>query len=148
MCCNTPIGGGGLCWLCPQCSIQTMIYPFPKYWVFGGDCLHLHRQYTAPLVIGIYLFRRHVKLKEQLPVLLLAIVILLHHFLQPCHQLIWCSSTRTEPLHSCIGLVPAQDVHYFYTRSHFSALQNCAVLFSTNFQIIFILKKFITQFSH
>ena len=30
-------------------------------------------------------------------------------------------------------LVPAQDVHFFYTRSHFSALQNCAVLFSTNF---------------
>ena len=45
-------------------------------------------------------------------------------------------------------LVPAQDVHYFYMRSHFSALQNCAVLFSNNFQIIFLLKKCITQFSH
>ena len=39
-----------------------------------------------------------------------------------------------------IRLVPAQDVHYFYTRSHFNALQNCAVLFSTNFQIIFLFK--------
>ena len=30
-------------------------------------------------------------------------------------------------------LVPAQDVHFFYTLSHLSALQNCALLFSTNF---------------
>ena len=40
-----------------------------------------------------------------------------------------------------IRLVPFQDVHFFYTRSHLSALQNCALLFSTNFQLIFILKK-------
>ena len=39
-----------------------------------------------------------------------------------------------------VGLVPAQDVHFFYTRSHFIAFQNCALLFSTNFQIIFIFK--------
>ena len=39
-----------------------------------------------------------------------------------------------------LGLVPAQDVHFFYTRSHFSALQNCALIFSTNFQFIFTLK--------
>ena len=45
-------------------------------------------------------------------------------------------------------LVPAQDVHFFYTRSHLSALQNCALLFSTNFQFIFIFKKCMTQFSH
>ena len=32
-----------------------------------------------------------------------------------------------------MGLVPAQDVHFFYTRSHLSELQNCALLFSTNF---------------
>ena len=44
--------------------------------------------------------------------------------------------------------VPAQDVQFFYTCSHFSALQNCALLFSINFQFIFILKKCITQFSH
>ena len=30
-------------------------------------------------------------------------------------------------------LVPAQDGPFFYTRSHLSALQNCALLFSTNF---------------
>ena len=30
-----------------------------------------------------------------------------------------------------IGLVPAQDVHFFYTRSHLSALENCALVFST-----------------
>ena len=41
-------------------------------------------------------------------------------------------------------LVPAQDVHFFYTRSHLSELQNCALMFSTNFHI----KKRTTQFSH
>ena len=30
-------------------------------------------------------------------------------------------------------LFPAQDVHFFYTRSHLSALQNCELLFSINF---------------
>ena len=30
-------------------------------------------------------------------------------------------------------LVPSQDVHFFYTRSHLSALQNCALPLSTNF---------------
>ena len=50
--------------------------------------------------------------------------------------------------HNIQRLVPAQDGPFFYTRSHFSALQNCAVLFSTNFYIIFILKKCITQLSH
>ena len=37
-------------------------------------------------------------------------------------------------------LVPAQDVHFFYTRSHLSALPNCALIFSTNSQFIFIFK--------
>ena len=32
------------------------------------------------------------------------------------------------------GLVTAQDFHFFYTRSHLIALQNCALVFSTNFQ--------------
>ena len=41
---------------------------------------------------------------------------------------------------SVLRLVPAQDVHFFYTRSHLSALQNCALLFSINFQLIFIFK--------
>ena len=45
-------------------------------------------------------------------------------------------------------LVPAQDVHFFYTRSHLSALQNCALLFSTNFLFIFIFKRCTTKFSH
>ena len=47
-----------------------------------------------------------------------------------------------------IWLVSAQDVHFSYTRSHLSALQNCALLFSANFQFIFIFKKCTTQFSH
>ena len=47
-----------------------------------------------------------------------------------------------------IRLVPSQDGHFFYTRSHLSALQNCALLLSTKFQFIFIFKKCITQFSH
>ena len=42
---------------------------------------------------------------------------------------------------SCLfRLVPAQDVHFFYTRSHLSELQNCALIFSTNFQFIFTFK--------
>ena len=45
-------------------------------------------------------------------------------------------------------LVPAQDVHFFYTRSHFSAFQNCALILSTNFQFIFTFKGCTTQFSH
>ena len=32
-------------------------------------------------------------------------------------------------------LVPAQDVHFFYTRSNLSALQSCALIFSTNFSL-------------
>ena len=31
------------------------------------------------------------------------------------------------------GLGPAQDVHFFYTRSHLIALQNCALIFSISF---------------
>ena len=45
-------------------------------------------------------------------------------------------------------LVPAQDGPFSYTRSHFSALQNCALFFSIYLQFIFIFKKCITQFSH
>ena len=47
-----------------------------------------------------------------------------------------------------LGLVPAQDVHFLYARSHLSALQNCSLLFSTNFQFILIFKRCITQCSH
>ena len=43
------------------------------------------------------------KLKQQLRVLLLEIFIILHHFLQPYPQLVWCPATLTNPLHSCIG---------------------------------------------
>ena len=58
-----------------------------------------------------------------------------------CYQLLWEN-------HRQLRLVPAQDGPFFYTRSHLSALQKCALLFSTNFQLIFIFKKCITQFSH
>ena len=37
-------------------------------------------------------------------------------------------------------LGPSQDVHFFYTRSHLSALQSYGLIFSTNFHLIFILK--------
>ena len=46
----------------------------------------------------------------------------------------------THPPQECVVLVPYQDRPFFYTRSHLSALQNCALLFSTNFQFIFIFK--------
>ena len=39
-----------------------------------------------------------------------------------------------------IRFVPAQDVHFFYTYSHLSALQNCALIFSTNFSLFLHLK--------
>ena len=31
-----------------------------------------------------------------------------------------------------IGLVPSQDAHFFYMRSHLSEHQNCALIFPTN----------------
>ena len=36
---------------------------------------------------------------------------------------------------NCKKLAPAQNRHFFYTRSHLSALQNCALLYSTNFSL-------------
>ena len=39
----------------------------------------------------------------------------------------------SPPVTYLVRLVPAQDVHIFYTRSHLSALQNCALTFSANF---------------
>ena len=47
-----------------------------------------------------------------------------------------------------LRLVPAQHINFFYTCFHLSALQKCSLLFSTNFQFIFIFKKCTTQFSH
>ena len=47
-----------------------------------------------------------------------------------------------------LWLVPAQDGPFFYTRFHFSAVQNCALIFSIYFLFIFIFKRCITQFSH
>ena len=37
-------------------------------------------------------------------------------------------------------LVSSQDLQFFYTRSHFNALQNSALMFLTNFQFIFTFK--------
>ena len=37
-------------------------------------------------------------------------------------------------------LGPAQDLHFFYTRSHLSELQGCELIFSANFQFIFTFK--------
>ena len=48
----------------------------------------------------------------------------------------------------CIWLVPAQHVHFFYTRSNFSALQNCVLILLANFQFIFTFKKCTTQFNN
>ena len=47
-----------------------------------------------------------------------------------------------------IRLVPAQGVHFVYTRSHLSALKSCALNFSANFQFIFTFNFCTTQFSH
>ena len=87
-------------------------------------------------------------------------------FLKPQHFEVYGTHVSTAPKHTNslnfgkflwhfrrqVGyncrLVPAQDGHFFYTRSRLSALKNCALLFSTNFQFIFIFKESITQFSH
>ena len=100
--CTAHIAGGGSCWLCPQCSTQNLVFPLPKFWVFGSDWVQLHIQETALLVVGVHFCSRHGKLRRENPVLLLEIGILLHNFLQPYPQLIWRSSTLTETLQSYI----------------------------------------------
>ena len=45
-----------------------------------------------------------------------------------------------EIIRKCLRLGPAQDVHFFLTRSHLSALKSRALIFSTNFQFIFTFK--------
>ena len=52
----------------------------------------------------------------------------------------------SDNYHSRIG--PAPDVTFFYTLSNLSALQSCALIFSTNFHFIFSFKYSTTQFSH
>ena len=42
--------------------------------------------------------------------------------------------------HFSIRVVPSRNVHFFYMCSHLSALQNCAFIFSTNFQFVFTFK--------
>ena len=47
-------------------------------------------------------------------------------------------------IQGCLGscrLVPAQDIHFFYTRSHLSALQNCALISQPIFSLLPHLKK-------
>ena len=46
-----------------------------------------------------------------------------------------------------LRLGPAQDVHFFYTRSHLSALQNCALILPNNCQFIFTFKYRTKQLS-
>ena len=69
-----------------------------------------------------------------------------HHHIS--HKNMWWVAYENMLFPFHFRLVPAQDVHFFYTRSHLSALQNCELLFSINFQFIFILEKWTTQFSH
>ena len=51
-----------------------------------------------------------------------------------------CVMQRTMDSLGHMRLVPAQDLHFFYTLSHLSALQNCALLFSTIFSLFSYLK--------
>ena len=57
-----------------------------------------------------------------------------------CSEIFSSSSTNFHRVTLIQILAPAQDVHFFYTHSHLSALQNCALLLSTNFQFIFTIK--------
>ena len=52
------------------------------------------------------------------------------------------ASTRKKPSSDAAvkRLGTAQDVHVFYTCSHLSALQSCALIFSIYFQLIFTFK--------
>ena len=45
-----------------------------------------------------------------------------------------------DPLKVSLRLGPNQDVHFFYTLSHLSALQRCALILSANFHFIFKFK--------
>ena len=49
-----------------------------------------------------------------------------------------CPGVGRAAGHMWLG--PAQGVHFFYTRSHLSALKSCALIFWTNFQFIFTFK--------
>ena len=51
-----------------------------------------------------------------------------------------CAGLKFLGNQEAAGLVPAQDVHFFYTHSHFSALQKFALLLSASFQFIFTFK--------
>ena len=50
----------------------------------------------------------------------------------------WSVISLTTKVRCLLWLVPAQEGHFFYTRSHLSALQNCALIFSIYFQFILI----------
>ena len=54
----------------------------------------------------------------------------------------------TDNLLAYFRLGSAQDVHYFYKRSHFNTLQSCTLNFSTNFQFIFTFKYCTTHSIH
>ena len=56
-----------------------------------------------------------------------------HGFPHQCPLFLYVNIKSCRHFQHHHGLVPAQDGPFFYTRSHFSALHNCAVLFSTNF---------------
>ena len=45
----------------------------------------------------------------------------------------YISDDNQQRSYDSYGLVPDQDGPFFYTRSHLSALQNCALFFSINF---------------
>ena len=59
---------------------------------------------------------------------------------QPLHNHSSHAYERQNKNSKCCRLVPDQDVHFFYTHSHLSALHNCAIILSTNFQFIFTFK--------
>ena len=59
---------------------------------------------------------------------------------------IGCDTDNRLGKHRLQGL--AQNVHFFYARSHLSKLQSCKSIISINFSFVSKLKYPMTQFSH
>ena len=123
-------------------------------WVGRSTCCQPHIFFHAPLRSIGYLVSRYFTLPIyastlflQYPLrpslnLLPANLITLWH-VSHAHQRDTFMDVQNHvscEIHGSYRLVPAQDVHFFYTRSRLSALQKCALLFSINFQFFSYLK--------
>ena len=69
------------------------------------------------------------------PYIIMTVVVVKYDIFDPFLK--WMDQDATEKV---MRLGPAQDVHFFYTRSYLSSLQSYALIFSANFRFIFTFK--------